>query len=72
MRIAIGVGGEVTGTPMSPQDIVDDVVRAEADGFGSAWSVHFSRGVDALDILAVQASRARSWRRGAARRMLVG
>ena len=53
MRIAIGVGGEVTGTPMSPQDIVDDVVRAEADGFGSAWSVHFSRGVDALDVLAV-------------------
>ena len=30
MRIAIGVGGEVTGTPMSPQDIVDDVVAAEA------------------------------------------
>jgi 5,10-methylenetetrahydromethanopterin reductase len=53
MRIAMGVGGEVTGTPMSPQDIVDDVVRAEADGFGSAWSAHFSRGVDALDILAV-------------------
>ena len=53
MRIAIGVGGEVTGTPMSPQDIVDDVVRAEAEGFGSAWSAHFSRGVDALDILAV-------------------
>jgi len=36
MRIAIGVGGEVTGTPMSPQDIVDDVVRAEADRFGAA------------------------------------
>jgi len=53
MRIAMGVGGEVTGTPMSPQEIVNDVVRAEADGFGSAWSAHFSRGVDALDILAV-------------------
>jgi 5,10-methylenetetrahydromethanopterin reductase len=49
----MGVGGEVTGTPMSPQDIVDDVVRAEADGFGSAWTVNFSRGVDALDVLAV-------------------
>ena len=57
MRIAIGVGGEVTGTPMSPQDIVDDVARAEADGFGSAWSAHFSRGVDALDILAVAGAR---------------
>jgi hypothetical protein len=42
---------------MSPQDIVDDVVRAEADGFGSAWSVHFSRGVDALNILAVAGGR---------------
>jgi len=38
MRIAIGVGGEVTGTPMSPPAIVDEVVRAEADGFGSAWA----------------------------------
>jgi F420-dependent oxidoreductase-like protein len=57
MRIAIGIGGEVTGTPMSPPDIVDEVVRAEADGFGAAWSVHFSRGVDALDILAVAGTR---------------
>ena len=57
VRIAMGVGGEVIGAPMSPQDIVDDVVRAEADGFGSAWSVHFSRGVDALDVLAVAGAR---------------
>jgi hypothetical protein len=42
MRIAMGVGSEVIGTSMRPQDIVDNVVRAEADGFGSAWSVHFS------------------------------
>ena len=26
MRIAIGIGGEVTGTPMSPPDIVEEVV----------------------------------------------
>jgi 5,10-methylenetetrahydromethanopterin reductase len=57
MRIAIGIGGEVTGTPMSPPDIVAEVVRAEADGFGAAWTVHFSRGVDALDILAVAGTR---------------
>jgi 5,10-methylenetetrahydromethanopterin reductase len=57
MRIAIGVGGEVIGAPLPPPDIVDDVVRAEADGFGSAWSVHFSRGVDALDVLAVAGTR---------------
>ena len=57
MRIAIGVGGEVIGAPMTPQDIVDEVTTAEADGFGAAWSVHFSRGVDALDILAVAGTR---------------
>jgi 5,10-methylenetetrahydromethanopterin reductase len=57
MRIAMGVGGEVIGAPMTPQDVVEDVVRAEADGFGSAWSVHFSRGVDALDVLAVAGTR---------------
>jgi F420-dependent oxidoreductase-like protein len=57
MRIAMGVGGEVIGSPMRPQDIVDDVVRAEADGFGSAWSAHFSRRVDALDVLAVAGAR---------------
>jgi 5,10-methylenetetrahydromethanopterin reductase len=57
MKIALGVGGEVTGTPMSPQGIVADVVQAEADGFGSAWTVHFSRGVDALDVLAVAGTR---------------
>lgn len=53
----MGVGGEVIGAPMTPQDIADDVVRAEADGFGAAWCVHFSRGVDALDVLAVSGAR---------------
>lgn len=57
MRIAAGVGGEVIGTPMAPSDVVEQVVRAEAEGFGSAWTVHFSRGLDALDILAVAGSR---------------
>jgi 5,10-methylenetetrahydromethanopterin reductase len=57
MRIAAGVGGEVTGTRMLPSDVVEQVVRAEAEGFGSAWTVHFSRGLEALDILAVAGSR---------------
>lgn len=57
MRVAMGVGGEVTGTPVAPHEIVDDVVRAEADGFGSVWSVNFSRGVDALAVLAVAGAR---------------
>ena len=34
-----------------------DVVAAEAEGFGSAWTVHFSRGVDALGVLAVAGTR---------------
>ena len=57
MRIAMGAGGEVLGTPMRPQDVVGDVVAAEAEGFGSAWTVHFSRGVDALSVLAVAGTR---------------
>jgi 5,10-methylenetetrahydromethanopterin reductase len=57
MRIAMGAGTEVLGRPMRPQDIVGDVVAAEAEGFGSAWTVHFSRGVDALGVLAVAGTR---------------
>jgi 5,10-methylenetetrahydromethanopterin reductase len=57
MRIAMGVGAQVIGEAVRPQDIVDEVVRAEADGFGSAWGVHFSRSVDALDVLAVAGAR---------------
>ncbi len=57
MLIAMGAGGEVLGTPMRPQDIVGDVVAAEAEGFGAAWTVHFSRGVDALGVLAVTGTR---------------
>ncbi|AFM20118.1 F420-dependent oxidoreductase, MSMEG_4879 family (plasmid) [Mycolicibacterium chubuense NBB4] len=53
MRIAMGIGGDVIGTPMSPQSIVDQARLAEAEGFPSAWSVHFTRGVDALNVLAV-------------------
>jgi 5,10-methylenetetrahydromethanopterin reductase len=57
MRIAMGAGSEVLGTPVRPQEIVDEVVAAEAAGFGSAWTVHFSRGVDALSVLAVAGTR---------------
>jgi 5,10-methylenetetrahydromethanopterin reductase len=57
MRIAMGVGAQVIGEAVSPQAIVDEVVLAEADGFASAWSVHFSRSVDALDVLAVAGAR---------------
>jgi F420-dependent oxidoreductase-like protein len=53
MRIGMGIGGDVLGTPMPPQDVVEQAVRAENDGFGSVWSAHFSRGLDALSVLAV-------------------
>jgi 5,10-methylenetetrahydromethanopterin reductase len=57
VRIAMNIGGEVVGSPVPPMDLVDQVVGAEADGFASAWTVHFSRGVDALGVLAVAGSR---------------
>ncbi len=53
MRISIGVGGDVLGVPMTPLDIVTQVKQAAAEGFPAAWSVHFSRGIDALSVLAV-------------------
>ncbi len=53
MRIAMNLGGDALGSPTSPLDIVEDARRAEAEGFPSAWSVHFSRGLDALSALAV-------------------
>ncbi len=57
MRIAMGVGGEVTGTPVCPQDIVTDVMRAEAEiskqlsqlaelGVTEFWPVIFPIGDD--------------------------
>ncbi|ABL79416.1 MULTISPECIES: TIGR03564 family F420-dependent LLM class oxidoreductase [unclassified Nocardioides] len=53
MRIAIGIGGDVLGVPMAPGTIVEEARQAEEEGFPSAWSVHFSRGVDALSVMAV-------------------
>jgi len=53
MRIAIGIGGDALGEPLSPQQVVAQARQAEADGFASAWTTHFSRGLDALSILAV-------------------
>ncbi len=53
MRIAMGIGGDVLGAPISPLDIVEEAARAEAEGFPAAWSVHFTRGVDALSVMSV-------------------
>jgi len=53
MRIAMGIGGDVLDVPMRPADIVEQAKQAEAEGFSAGWTVHFSRGVDALSVLAV-------------------
>lgn len=57
MRIAVTIGGESLGVPGTPAELVEQARAAEADGFPAAWSVHFSRGVDALTVLAVAGSR---------------
>lgn len=53
--ISMNVGGDVMGSPMSPQAIIEEVRYAEAVGFPAVWSLHFSRGVDALCVLAAGA-----------------
>ncbi len=53
VRIGMTIGGDVLARPSSPPEVVDDARRAEAEGFATAWSVHFSRAYDALTTLAV-------------------
>lgn len=57
MRIGVTIGGESIGVPGTPAELVEQACAAEADGFPAAWAVHFSRGVDALSVLAVAGSR---------------
>lgn len=59
-RIGINVGGDLVGTPIPPAEIVAQIERAEADGFGSVWTVHLSRGYDALTVLAAAGPRTSS------------
>jgi 5,10-methylenetetrahydromethanopterin reductase len=49
----MGIGGDAIGTAIPPLEIVKQARRVEADGFPAAWTTHFSRGVDALSVLAV-------------------
>jgi len=57
VRIGIGVGSEVVGTPMAPQQVVAQAQDAEVAGFPAAWTVHFSRGIDALTVLGAAGQR---------------
>ena len=57
MNITILIGGEPIGVFKSPEAVIDEAVAAEQDGFGSAWCIHFSRGIDSLTMLAGAALR---------------
>lgn len=56
MRIAATLGSEPIGRPLHPRVLATQAGDAEAAGFTAAWSVHFSRGVDALVALAAAAA----------------
>jgi len=57
VRIAVSLGSEVIGVVRTPATVVQDACEVEAAGFTSGWMVHMSRGVDALSVLAVAATR---------------
>lgn len=56
MRIATTLGSEAIGRPVHPRVAAAQAGDAEADGFAAAWSVHFSRGLDALVTVAAAAA----------------
>jgi 5,10-methylenetetrahydromethanopterin reductase len=64
LLIAGAIGTEALGRPLTPRLLVEQAVQAEADGFPSAWSVHFSTNVDALSVLAVAGARTERIRLG--------
>lgn len=57
MRIGMNVGGDVLGTPISARAMVKEIELVEAEGYASAWSVHLSRGYDALTVFAAAGNR---------------
>lgn len=46
MRIGIGIG-EISGSPVGPEGLVEQAKRAEADGFASGWFANIF-GIDAI------------------------
>lgn len=56
MRISLSIGQEGLAD-VSPSGLVDRAVEAERQGFPGAWTVHFSRGLDALTALGVAGTR---------------
>lgn len=55
MRIGIAVG-EIAGSSGNPNDIVDEIVAAENDGFSAVWIAQLF-GADSLTVYALAASR---------------
>ena len=53
MRIGVSVGTEAIGRPAPPSAFAEQARSVEDQGFASAWSVHFSRGIDSLSALLV-------------------
>ena len=53
VRIGMTISGDVLARPSAPSEVVADALRAEDEGFATAWTVHLSRAYDALTALAV-------------------
>ena len=56
MRVLAALGSEAAGVPVSPQEAAAGATAAEESGFEAAWCPHFSRGLDALTLLASAAA----------------
>lgn len=56
MKIAAGIGTEPIGRPQQPSAVVDEAVRAEAEGYSSAWVTHFARGIETLSTVGCAAA----------------
>jgi 5,10-methylenetetrahydromethanopterin reductase len=53
VRVGIAIGSEAIGKVRAPAEVAQDAVAAERAGFRSGWTVHMSRGIDALSMLAL-------------------
>lgn len=60
MRISTTFGSESVGIPRAPAEVVAQAVEAEANGFASAWTTHFARGIDSLATIAAAATATKS------------
>lgn len=57
MNLTWNLGTEAVGAPRAPADLAEAAASAETDGFAAAWTVHFSRGLDAVTALTFAGTR---------------